>query len=168
MTYKDFGSSLLHHQSSLYSFALNLTRDTEGANDLLQDTHMRALANFTKYTEGTNIKAWLFTIMRNIFINKYRKQKRSKTIFDNTENQFLLQSIPQTGGHNGEMNISLEIIKEAISGLDEQFRKPFMMHYEGYKYHEIADEMELPLGTVKSRIFFARKSLRGQLKELVA
>lgn len=168
MTYQDFGNRIMEHHTSLHGFALNLTKNMEGAGDLLQDTQMRALSNYRKYADGTNIKAWLFTIMKNIFINDYRKNKRRKVVFDNTENQFLLHSIESKQGNSGEMNISLEIIEQAIQDLDEQFRKPFLLHFEGFKYHEIAETMELPLGTVKSRIFFARKFLKEQLAELAA
>ena len=158
-----FVDQLMEFKSSLQAFAYHLTKDSEDANDLLQETHFRALSNHDKFAQGTNIKAWLFTIMKNIFINNYRRKSRRKTVFDNTEDQFILNSAPAFGGNKAESNLIMANIKTAIDDLDIQYRKPFLMHYEGYKYQEIADDMQLPLGTVKSRIFFARKLLKQAL-----
>lgn len=158
-----FVDQVMEFNQSLQAFAFHLTKDSEDANDLLQETHFRALSNHDKFAEGTNIKAWLFTIMKNIFINNYRRKSRRKTVFDNTEDQFVLNSAPARVGNSAESNLVTADIKEAIEDLDDQYRKPFMMHYLGYKYQEIADDMELPLGTVKSRIFFARKLLKEKL-----
>lgn len=158
-----FVDQVMEFNQSLQAFAFHLTKDSEDANDLLQETHFRALSNHDKFAEGTNIKAWLFTIMKNIFINNYRRKSRRKTVFDNTEDQFVLNSAPARVGNSAESNLITADINEAIDKLDEQYKKPFMMHYLGYKYQEIADDMELPLGTVKSRIFFARKLLKEQL-----
>lgn len=158
-----FVDQVMEFNQSLQAFAFHLTKDSEDANDLLQETHFRALSNHDKFAEGTNIKAWLFTIMKNIFINNYRRKSRRKTVFDNTEDQFVLNSAPARVGNSAESNLITADINEAIEALDDQYRKPFMMHYLGYKYQEIADDMELPLGTVKSRIFFARKLLKEKL-----
>lgn len=158
-----FVDQVMEFNQSLQAFAYHLTKDAEDANDLLQETHYRALSNHDKFAEGTNIKAWLFTIMKNIFINNYRRKSRRKTVFDNTEDQFVLNSAPARVGNSAESNLITADINEAIDNLDEQYKKPFMMHYLGYKYQEIADDMELPLGTVKSRIFFARKLLKENL-----
>ena len=158
-----FVNQILEFDQSLHAFALHLTKDPEEANDLIQETHYRALSNEDKFAQGTNIKAWLFTIMKNIFINNYRRKTRRKTVFDNSEDQFILNSAPALTGNKAESNLMVDDIHEAIDNLDEQYRKPFMMHFVGYKYQEIAEDMELPLGTVKSRIFFARKLLKESL-----
>lgn len=158
-----FIDQVMEFNQSLQAFAYHLTKDAEDANDLLQETHYRALSNHDKFAEGTNIKAWLFTIMKNIFINNYRRKSRRKTVFDNTEDQFVLNSAPARVGNSAESNLISADINEAIDELDGQYKKPFMMHFQGYKYQEIADDMELPLGTVKSRIFFARKLLKERL-----
>lgn len=158
-----FTNQILEFSQSLQAFAFHLTKDAEDANDLVQETHYRALSNHDKFAEGTNIKAWLFTIMKNIFINNYRRKSRRKTVLDNTEDQFVLNSAPSVAGNNAISNLTMADIEGAIDRLDDQYRKPFMMHYVGYKYQEIADDMELPLGTVKSRIFFARRLLKDDL-----
>ena len=167
MSATEFGNEILKLKTSLQSFAVYLTKDSEEANDLLQETHFRALSNHDKFTEGTNIKAWLFTIMKNIFINNYRTRTRRKTSVDNSEGQYHLNSAVSVVGNKAESNITVEEIQDAIGELGEIYKKPFMMHYNGYKYQEIAEEMDLPLGTVKSRIFFARKLLKQRLHELV-
>jgi RNA polymerase sigma-70 factor (ECF subfamily) len=163
MASEKFVDQILELDPSLKAFAYHLTKDKEDANDLIQETHYRAISNEDKFAKGTNIKAWLFTIMKNIFINNYRKKSRRKTVFDNTEDQYLLKSAPAMVGNKAESNLMMDDLQRAINNLDMQYRKPFMMHYLGYKYQEIAEEMELPLGTVKSRIFFARKLLKEEL-----
>jgi len=147
----------------LHSFAYNLTKNTEDAKDLYQETSFRALTNRDKFRPGTNFKAWLFTIMKNIFINNYRKKMRSNTIMDSTDNDYYINSGNVVIANKAESNIMMDELTEMIDGMENGIRVPFMMHYEGFKYQEIADKLELPLGTVKSRIFFARK----ELKELI-
>ena len=148
----------------LNSFAFNLTKSTEDAQDLFQETAFRALTNKEKFRPGTNFKAWMFTIMKNIFINNYRKKVKANTIIDSTENLFYLNSGKNVIHNNAGSNMLMGELKTMIDNLDESIRVPFMMHYRGFKYQEIADELELPLGTVKSRIFFARKALKAAIK----
>lgn len=147
----------------LHSFAYNLTKNTEDAKDLYQETSFRALTNRDKFRPGTNFKAWLFTIMKNIFINNYRKKMRANTIMDSTDNDYYINSGSVVVSNKAESNIMMDELTSMIDGMEDGIRVPFMMHYEGFKYQEIADELDLPLGTVKSRIFFARK----ELKELI-
>lgn len=148
----------------LHSFAFNLTKNAEEAKDLFQETSYRALTNLEKFKPGTNLKAWLFTIMKNIFINNYRKKVKANTILDSTDNQYYLNSSSHTTGNEGESDVITKELQNLVQNLDESVRVPFLMHYEGFKYHEIAQEMNLPLGTVKSRIFFARKELKEKIK----
>jgi len=150
---------------SLNSFAYNLTKSTEEAQDLFQETAFRALTNKEKFRPGTNFKAWMFTIMKNIFINNYRKKVKQNTIIDSTENLFYLNSGKNAIHNLAESNILMQELVDMIEALDESIRVPFVLHYEGYKYQEIADELKLPLGTVKSRIFFARKALKAAIKK---
>ncbi len=159
----DFNQLLISNVDYLKPFAFTLTRDNESAKDLMQETIFRALANRDKYNVGTNIKAWMYTIMRNIFINDYRKRMRQQTIFDNTANDFLLDYNQNSIANTAEMNLSLKDIQFAIEKLPGIFRYPFVMYFEGYKYNEIADKLNEPLGTIKSRIHFARKLLKEQL-----
>lgn len=159
----EFNQLLLQNADFLKPFAVNLTRDTEAANDLYQETLYKALANREKYNVGTNIKAWLFTIMRNIFINNYRRKAKQKTIFDNTPNEFLLNQNQVTVSNGAESDMRIKEINVAIQGLPEIFRTPFLLYFDGYKYNEIAEVLHEPLGTIKSRIHFARKLLKEQI-----
>lgn len=163
MSTTEFNEILTKQSDFLKPFAINLTRDTEAANDLYQETLYKALANKEKYNAGTNIKAWLFTIMRNIFINDYRRKSRQKTIFDNTPNDFLLNNQQATVKNDAETGIRLKEINKAITELPEIFKIPFVLYFEGYKYNEIAELLHEPLGTIKSRIHFARKLLKEQI-----
>ena len=148
----------------LNSFAYKLTKNSEDSKDLYQETAFRAMTNKEKFRPGTNFKAWLFTIMKNIFINNYRKKVRANTIFDSTDNDFYLNSGTETVYNGSTSNIMMQELNNMINQLDESIKVPFMKHYEGFKYNEIAEELELPLGTVKSRIFFARKELKARIK----
>lgn len=163
MSQPEFNEMLLTNADFLKPFAINLTRDSEAANDLYQETLYKALANRDKYHVGTNIRAWLFTIMRNIFINDYRRKAKQKTIFDSTAGDFLLQSKGPVVSNTAETDMRLKDIRKAIRELPEIFKTPFLLYFEGYKYNEIADVLQEPLGTIKSRIHFARKLLKEQI-----
>ena len=154
---------LLNNSGSLKPFAVSLTHDQQIAKDLYQETLYRALANRDKYGSGTNIKAWLFTIMRNIFINDYRRRTKQKTIFDNSGNELLVNSGTAVVKNGGESALQLKEINQAIYRLPQIFKTPFLLYFEGYRYHEIAYSLNEPIGTVKSRIHFARKLLKNQL-----
>ncbi|TXF88274.1 RNA polymerase sigma factor [Neolewinella aurantiaca] len=163
MTQNEFVGEFNNLTTLLNSFAYKLTKNSEDAKDLYQETAFRAMSNRDKFRAGTNLKAWLFTIMKNIFINNYRKKVKSKTILDNTDNLYYLNSGGVTIENEADSNILIKELKDMIELLDESTRIPFMMHYQGFKYQEIADHLGLPLGTVKSRIFFARKDLKTQI-----
>ncbi len=163
MTACDFNQLLVSNADYLRPFAFTLTRDNESAKDLMQETLFRALANREKYNVGTNIKAWMYTIMRNVFINDYRRKVRQNTVFDNTPNDFLLDYNQHAVANSAETTLSMKDIQAALSHLPDIFRLPFMLYFEGYKYNEIAETLHEPLGTIKSRIHFARKLLKEQL-----
>jgi RNA polymerase sigma-70 factor (ECF subfamily) len=163
MSTTEFNSLLLNNAEFLKPFAINLTRDNEAANDLYQDTLYKALANQEKYSVGTNIKAWLFTIMRNIFINNYRRRAKQRTIFDSTPNDFLINQKQASVSNVAESDMRIKEINNAIGQLPEIFKTPFLLYFDGYKYNEIADVLLEPLGTIKSRIHFARKLLKEQI-----
>jgi len=165
MSTQEFNQLLLQNSEYLRPFAVTLTKDQETAKDLLQETMFRALSNHDKYSVGTNIKAWLYTIMRNIFINNYRRKSKQNTIFDNTPNDFLLDYNQSAVANEAESNIRIKYINAAIHTLPGIFKQPFMLYFEGYKYHEIADMLQEPLGTIKSRIHFARKLLKTQINK---
>jgi RNA polymerase sigma factor (sigma-70 family) len=160
----EFNQILLTNAEFLRPFATTLTRDAEAAKDLFQETMYRALANKEKYNVGTNIKAWLYTIMRNIFINNYRRKSKQNIILDNTPNDFLLNYNQVIVANAAISNINSKEIQEAIFNLPDIFKNPFLLYYDGFKYHEIADVLHEPLGTIKSRIHFARKLLKAQIE----
>lgn len=164
MSHLEFNTRLDEMSGLLNAFAYNLTKNVEDAKDLFQETAYRAITNRDKFSPGTNFKAWLFTIMKNIFINNYRKKTKANTIMDSTDNLYYLNSGSVAIDNRGEANILMKELTGMIEGLDDSIKIPFLMHYQGFKYQEIADYLDLPLGTVKSRIFFARK----ELKELIA
>jgi len=163
MSAAEFNELLLKNADPLRPFAVSLTKDQESAKDLLQETLYKALANQDKYSTGTNIKAWLFTIMRNIFINEYRRKVKQRTIFDNWTNETLINSGKIVVRNEGENCLSLKEIHKAIYQLPQIFKIPFLLYFEGYHYHEISGSLNEPLGTIKSRIHFARKLLKDQL-----
>jgi RNA polymerase sigma factor (sigma-70 family) len=163
MSVLEFEELLVDNSEFLRPFAINLTRDNEAAQDLYQETLYKALANQEKYNAGTNIKAWLFTIMRNIFINNYRRKAKQQTVFDNSPNDFLLNNNQVTVANVAESNMQMKEIRKAIYNLPEIFKTPFSLYFDGYKYHEIAEALHEPLGTIKSRIHFARKLLKEQV-----
>ncbi len=156
----DFTQMLLTNTEFLKPFAVTLTHDQEKAKDLLQETMFRALVNKEKYQIGTNIKAWLYTIMRNIFINDYRRKSKQNVIFDNTPNEFFINSAKNIVSNDAITQLNEKEIWLAISKLPEIFKRPFLLYFDGYKYQDIADQMNEPLGTIKSRIHFARKLLK--------
>jgi RNA polymerase sigma factor (sigma-70 family) len=164
MSAVEFNQMLVNNAEFLKPFAITLTRDSEAAKDLFQETLYRALANRDKYNVGTNIKAWLYTIMRNIFINNYRRKVKQNTIFDSTPNDFLLNQNQAVVANEAESNLRLKDVQEAIHKLPEIFRNPFLLYFDGFKYHEIAEMLGEPLGTIKSRIHFARKLLKSQIQ----
>jgi RNA polymerase sigma-70 factor (ECF subfamily) len=162
----EFNRKFQELSGSLRAFAYNLTKDDEEAKDLYQETAFRAISNRDKFRMDTNLKAWLFTIMKNIFINNYRKKSKANTIFDKTDNLYFLNSGSVAIDNAAGTNILMKELKDMMMSLEDSIRVPFEMHFIGYKYQEIADQLDLPLGTVKSRIFFARKALRNKIEHL--
>ena len=164
MSALDFDQMLISNTDFLKPFAFTLTRDNEAAKDLIQETLFRALANRDKYNTGTNIKAWLYTIMRNIFINNYRRKSKQNTIFDNSPNEFLIDNNQGAVSNEAIAKLNMKEVQEAIYQLPVIFRNPFLLYFDGFKYPEIADMLQEPLGTIKSRIHFARKLLKSQIQ----
>jgi RNA polymerase sigma-70 factor (ECF subfamily) len=165
MSAAEFNELLLSNADPLKPFAVNLTRDQEIAKDLFQETLYKALANQNKYSTGTNIRAWLFTIMRNIFINDYRRKAKQRIIFANNSNETLRNSGKIIVNNGGESSLLLKEIHKAIYQLPQIFKTPFLLFFDGYRYHEISESLNEPLGTIKSRIHFARKLLKEQLSQ---
>jgi RNA polymerase sigma-70 factor (ECF subfamily) len=165
MTAIEFNTELISLHSSLKFFANTLTSNSEEADDLIQDTYLKALTNRDKFADNTNLKAWTYTIMKNTFINNYRRNVKASTIVDSTKDLYYLNIPRREQQFTPEGVLSTKEINASILELDEEQRLPFEMHTAGYKYKEIADELNLSIGTVKSRIFFTRKKLMEALKE---
>jgi len=165
MTALEFGYLLQQSNSKLRLYALKLTTNMDDAQDLVQETMLKALKYRSKFSEGTNFSAWIHTIMKNTFINDYRRKKKRLVVRDETENQVLLNNPSVASPYSSENPTLYQEIVKTVDALDARYRVPFEMHCCGFKYHEIAEELSLPVGTVKSRIFTARNLLSAQLKE---
>jgi len=163
MTKQEFNSLLTENVTYLKPFAYSLAQNHEDAEDLVQDTMFRALINRDKYKDGTNIKAWLYTIMRNIFINNYRRRKKFRKISSEAPTDYFLHQTNKVARNEGYFGFRINELKTKIDNLPEIFRVSFEMHFKGFKYQEIAQTLKEPLGTIKSRIHFARKMLVKQI-----
>ncbi len=165
MTALEFSYTINNLSGSLRPFALRLTKDMEEANDLLQETILKAFSNRDKFTDGTNLKAWLYTIMKNTFITNYQRMVRKNTFIDTTDNLHYINSSENIIENMAYGKFAMKDINRAIEKLDDTYKVPFMMHFRGFKYYEIADKLNIPIGTVKNRIHIARKELKNMLKQ---
>ncbi|MBR9998591.1 MAG: RNA polymerase sigma factor [Cyclobacteriaceae bacterium] len=165
MTALEFGYSITKSTKGLRSIAMRLTRDREAANDLIQETVLKAYTNREKFTEGTNLKAWLYTIMKNTFITNYQRMVRRNTFIDTSDNLHYIHSNNNITENLAYTNFALRDINKAIGNLDDIYKIPFVMHFRGFKYYEIAEKLNIPIGTVKNRIHIARQELKKQLKK---
>ncbi len=162
----DFEQELVGLQPNMYSFALSLTADPNNAEDLMQETSLKVLTNREKYYTNSNFKGWVLTVMRNLFINNYHRSIRTQNIIDDTADLAYIGSQTDTEGIGSpDHEFSLQEINTAIEALDETYQLPFTLYLSGFKYKEIAEKLNLPLGTIKSRIFFARKQLQTELSD---
>jgi RNA polymerase sigma-70 factor (ECF subfamily) len=165
MTAIEFNHKLLSLKDNLQYFAYSLTANHEDANDLIQDTYLKAIVHKDKFDPATNLKAWIYTIMKNTFINKYRKDIKVNTIIDNTKDLYYLNNSGQSDIVTPDSKYNHSELVKVIDNLEDEHRIPFQMHFQGYKYKEIAETLNLSIGTVKSRIFFSRKKLMEKLKD---
>jgi len=159
-----FNQLLEEHTSVLKNFAYKFTRDSAVADDLFQDTMVKALRYFDHFKEGTNIKGWLFTIMRNTFINDYRKDVRKNALITQEEEISSAHLLQSSSSNAAEGKFAMADIQRTLAKLPKCYYDPFMQYFEGYKYHEIAEDLGIPIGTVKTRIHMARTILKKQLK----
>jgi RNA polymerase sigma factor (sigma-70 family) len=164
MTAIEFNTRILHENAPLKNFALSLTHNLEDALDLLQDTYVKAITYRDKFQDSTNLKAWLFTIMKNTFINSYRRNVKTRQLITKGDDVAMARAFKQNTHNHTESRLNAKEIIKKIDGLEDQYKVPFTRYYNGFKYEEIAREMHLPLGTVKSRIFIARKILMNALQ----
>lgn len=163
MTAIEFNRSIQHETQALRHYAYQLTKNSEDTNDLLQDTMLKALTYQSKFSDGTNLKGWLYTIMKNTFINNYRRKQKRNTFIDQTDNDYYLNSNSHATKNLAEKKFVLNDIEKAVDELPVNLKKPLTMNSCGFKYHEIADILHVPIGTVKTRIFVARKQLQTKL-----
>ena len=166
MTRTQFQSNLQEVQENLRRYALKLTQDTNDADDLVQDTSLRALTHRDKFVSDINFKGWMMTIMYNIFLNNQDRVERRRKIFDTTVDILNVPLVTEDGYSTPDGAMNIREIYSAIDNLSEHTRTPFKMFLSGYKYSEIAEKIGIPEGTVKSRIFFARKALQKSLRDM--
>ena len=163
MEASNFEDQLVQLRPILYHFTKKFTRDKDESWDLVHDTILKALSHKSKFRDEIIFKGWLYTIMRNTFINKYRKEVRMK-ISKGERTDFQYLNIEETHTYNKpENSAQIKEVWAKINSIKEELSKPFKMYTSGYKYHEIAEYLELPLGTVKNRIFQARQEIQKQL-----
>lgn len=160
----EFSNKVVQEVASLNSYAFHFTRDTENAGDLVQDTLLKAFSYYNKFRAGTNLQAWLYTILKNTFINYYRKQLKTSSIIIKTDTITSTDLYHSATKNKAEGNFVMKDIERALAKLSPEYYQPFTMYYEGYKYHEIADIFQIPIGTVKTRIHVARQQLKKKLK----
>ncbi|MGB3547741.1 MAG: RNA polymerase sigma factor [Saprospiraceae bacterium] len=161
MTNLEFTGEIDRLENILFSFALRLTRNYEDAQDLMQETIFRAYKHREKFTMGTNFKSWTSTIMRNTYINRYRKEKNRRHVNEPIESFLFAIENRDANLNSGEMNVRMQELEGMLKGIGDIYSVPFLMFFRGYEYKEIAAYLNIPIGTVKSRIFLARKKLKA-------
>jgi RNA polymerase sigma-70 factor (ECF subfamily) len=164
MTAIEFSEQLLNMEQSLQKYAYRLTLDNADSRDLVQETFLKAILSRDKFVDTGYLKAWTITIMRNTFINNYRHNVLHNTHCDRIDESFLINQTKASGADNPDSVYTVKEINKSIEQLKDKFRVPFKMYVAGFKYREIADTINLKVGTVKSRIFLARKLLMNQLE----
>ena len=164
MTKIEFNTMVMRQASSLKMYALHFTHDADDANDLVQDTLLKAVTYYNKFKEGPNLKGWLYTIMKNTFINNYRRFIKISSFVTKSDEISSANLVFSSTKNQGESKFVMDDIKHALNKLPEEYYIPFSMYFEGFKYHEIADHLSIPIGTVKTRIHVARKLLKKSLK----
>ncbi len=166
MDASQFMQSLIGMQDHMKNFARTLTADEMDAEDLMQDTTLKVLGSREKFVDNVNFKGWVLTIMRNIFINNYHKIVRTQKVVDYNVDAYNVHLPTEGGEYTPEGTMDIQEINSAIAALSTALREPFSMFLSGYKYHEIAEHLGIPLGTVKSRIFLARQELQKKLHDM--
>lgn len=163
MTLEQFTITVAKHKYAMHNFALKFTKDIDDANDLMQDTLVKAVKHFSQFEENSDLKNWLFTVMKNTFINSYHKNARTSGIITQAETVTYSHLSYSAISNRAEGNFVMGDIKGALATMAELYSVPFLRYVEGYKYNEIADELNIPIGTVKTRIHEARRQLSNKL-----
>lgn len=162
---KDFDALMVHELQPLRNYALSLTHNMDDTKDLVQETLLKAYRYKDKFEEGTNLRGWLYTIMKNSFINNYRRESKRNTFLDSTDNTYFLDLPSHRTENEAELKFIRKDLEKSIDALPLELKITFTLNAEGYKYHEIAEELNIPIGTVKTRIFVARRILREKLAQ---
>lgn len=160
----NFNCDIYQYRQLLLDRAISYTHDNDDAADLVQDTFIKAFRFSASFQSGTNVRAWLFTILKNTFLNHYYKVKRKKELVDNDGDLSYAQLAPSASLNSGSSKFMMDDIQRALLSLPEDCRFCFCRYFEGYKYHEISEELNIPLGTVKTKIHTARILLKKMLK----
>lgn len=164
MTVSEFNKNVSKVESLLFGFAIKLTRNRENAKDLMQETLMRCFDKRDRFKMGTNFKSWITTVMYNSHINHYRKKKtRMKVIKPIGDFNYMIENKSTRG--NALSIIMMKELKKIVESLSDTYKVPFKLHMEGFQYDEISKKMDLPIGTIKSRIFYARKKLQAAVSK---
>lgn len=152
-----------NNYDALSSFAFKLAKNKMDADDLIQETAVKAYKNFNRFVEGSSFKNWSFTILKNTFLSKYRKRKKMNVVnLPIDEMEIAINAELPIEDHSAE---TIKAVTQSIELLSEKSKEPFVMFLEGYRYKEIAESLDIPIGTVKSRIRFARTKLRKILTD---
>jgi RNA polymerase sigma-70 factor (ECF subfamily) len=169
---KEFELEALPHMSALYAFAVRLTRDRDDAADLVQETYLKAFRFFDKFERGTNCKAWLFRILKNSYINRFRKTSKAPDTVEYDAIEEFYETIRDSSVETSVLeeqvfdNALDDEVAQAIESLPEEFRTVIILcDIESFTYEEIAEFIDCPIGTVRSRLHRARKLLAGSLAE---
>ena len=163
MSTAEFSAALTAQEEALTQMGYRFTRNRDDLQDLVQDTFAKALRYKDRFADGTNLKAWLFVMMKNIFINQYNQFRSRQTFTDGTADEYYLNAHGANDQSLTERELLGSDLSQAMRTLSDRFRIPFQRHADGYQYDEIAEELQIPLGTVKSRIFKAREKLQASL-----
>ena len=158
-----FDVQMISEIQPLKNYALSLTHNSEDSNDLVQETMLKAYRYKDKFEEGTNLRGWLYTILKNSFINNYRRDAKRSTFLDSTDNTYFIDLPSHRTENQAELKFIRQDLEYAVDELPMELRITFTLNVEGYKYHEIAEELNIPIGTVKTRIFVAKRILREKL-----
>jgi RNA polymerase sigma-70 factor (ECF subfamily) len=159
----EFCNQLLSFELSLKKFAYSLTQKKEDAKDLVQETLLKGLMNRDKFVLNVSLQAWTFTIMKNTFINEYRRSSLQRTYHDQTKDLSSIKQAEYSYAEYPDSAYSVIEITRTIEQLEDKLRIPFKMYIQGFRYKEISEELNLNIGTVKSRIFLSRKKLKYEL-----
>nr|WP_199156779.1 RNA polymerase sigma factor [Pedobacter sp. ASV2] len=164
MTKLEFNTVIKDHTDALRTHALRFSCNEDDAADLVQETMVKAIRFCESFQDGTNLRGWLFTILKNTFLNTCVRNKKKKNFVVQDEEISSEQLCYSATSNFAEGNFVMKDIQKALSKVPEVYRIPFIRYFEGYKYQEIADYTGIPLGTIKTRIHFAREMLKKFLK----